>query len=608
VRRLNTRRRWELLAICLLLSLATMALYSPVTSHPFINYGDASYVVENSHIRSGLSWQTARWALKTTYSSTWHPVTWLSHAFDYQVYGLNAGGHHFINVLIHSLNVLLVFLLLWRVTRSLSTSALCAALFSLHPLNVGTVAWIAERRNLLSVFFVLLAVGAYGWYVQKPSWRRYAAVTLFFALGLASSPTVITLPFLLFLLDGWPLGRIESWTSPNSEVAVTQLPWTRLALEKLPLLLLSIGDGVLTIVAQRGSHSFERLGYLPLSWRLENAAYSCAMYLAKIFWPTSLALEYPHPMNSLTLTQIGLSFLVLAAVSAIVWKQRSNRPYGLTGWLWFVVSLLPVIGIVQVGTQGMADRYVYLPAMGIFLIVAMATRDFVRSKSLNRKFLIARMATVGSIAMLAALAIVSVRQIRYWRSNFDLWRHTLQTTRNNVVANDAMAELLLANGRVNDALSYFQSAARIASWDPESHAAIAAITHDRGQLQQAIDEYDIALRAHPDEKLQARIYSDLGVIYLQLGKDDRARENSRLALAADPQEVQDFIRKLSSSLAQQPTAFGYWLLGLRFEGADQIPKARAAYDQALKLNPQFSPAMRSLALLYMRPETANTVQ
>jgi tetratricopeptide (TPR) repeat protein len=171
-----------------------------------------------------------------------------------------------------------------------------------------------------------------------------------------------------------------------------------------------------------------------------------------------------------------------------------------------------------------------------------------------------------------------------------------------------MAELLLANGRVNDALSYFQSAARIASWDPESHAAIAAITHDRGQLQQAIDEYDIALRAHPDEKLQARIYSDLGVIYLQLGKDDRARENSRLALAADPQEVQDFIRKLSSSLAQQPTAFGYWLLGLRFEGADQIPKARAAYDQALKLNPQFSPAMRSLALLYMRPETANAVQ
>jgi tetratricopeptide (TPR) repeat protein len=582
--------------------LATLTLYGRLTSYPFINYGDPSYITENPNIRSGLA-QVAWWAVKATYASTWHPLTWLSHAFDSRVYGLSAGGHHFTSLILHELNVLLLFLLMWRATRAIVASGMIAGLFSLHPLNVKAVAWVSQRKDLLSTFFVLLALGAYGWYVQKPSWKRFSAVALLFVMAMASNPVVAVLPFLLFLLDCWPLGRIKSWTAANSDLTVSQLPWYRSMLEKAPLLLLSIGGVVIAVVALRGGHAIG-LGPLPVSWRLENAVYSYVMYLGKIFWPVRLALEYPHPLGSLTVAKVGISLLVLAGISVFVWKQRHDRPYALTGWLWYLVSLLPVIGIVQVGTQGMADRYVYSAAIGIFLILVFGTRDFIRTRFFNRKPVYIQIAAVASVVLLAALSAVSFRQIEYWQSSFDLWQHALNATKNNVVAYDSMAELLLANGS-RDALTYFKAAAGIATWDPESHGAVAASLHDQGQMQQAIDEYEIAMRAHPDAKLRARIYADLGVIYRQLGNYDKARENSRLALAADPEEVEDFIRKLSLSLARQPTAFGYWLLGLRLEGADQISQARAAYDQALKLNSQFSPAMRSLALLYMRPERAN---
>jgi len=603
--RRRTRQRWQLVATCTVLSLATFALYGRVTSYPFINHGDPSYVTENPYIRSGLT-QVAWWAVKATYASIWHPVTWLSHAFDSRVYGLGAGGHHFTNLMIHELNVLLFFLLIWRATRAIAASAMIAAFFALHPMNVETVSWVAQRKSLLGTLFVLLVLGAYGWYVQNASWRRFLVVALLSVMALASNPVVVILPFLLFLLDYWPLGRIKSWTTPNPELTASQLPWYRLAIEKAPLLLLSIGSAVIAMVALRDGRLFGRLGPLPMSWRLENAVYSYAMYLAKIFWPVRLALEYPHPLGSLTVAKVGFPLLVLAGISVFVWKQRHKSPYAVTGWLWFLFSLAPIIGIVQVGTQGMADRYVYLAALGIFLIVVFGTRDFIPPRSLTGRPLYNRIAAVGSIVLVVALSVVSFRQVRYWRNSFSLWQHTLDTTEKNVVAYDSMAEVLLANGSL-DAIRYFQAAAKIASWDPESHAAVAAGIHDRGELRQAINEYEIAIRANPDAKLRARIYADLGVIYRQLGNYDKARENSRLALAADPEEVEDFIRKLSSSLAQRPTAFGYWLLGLRLEGANQIPQARAAYDQALQLNPQFSAAMRSLALLYMRTETANAV-
>jgi protein O-mannosyl-transferase len=346
---------------------------------------------------------------------------------------------------------------------------------------------------------------------------------------------------------------------------------------------------------------------LPLSWRFENAVYSYSMYLSKIFWPVRLALEYPHPLGTLKLTRIALLLLALLAASAFVWKQRFKMPYALTGWAWFLVTLLPVLGIVQVGTQGMADRYAYLPAIGIFVIVAFGARDFSRAQSHDGRSQYSQVVAVGSAALFAALAAVSFHQIQYWQSSLSVWQHTLDVTENNAVAYDSMGELLLVNGSP-DAIKFFQAAAKIASWDAESHAAVAASLHDQGQLGQAIGEYKIAMRAHPDAKLLARIYDDLGVVYRQLGNYGKAHESSRLALAADSQEVGDLIQKLSSELAQRPTAFGYWLLGLQLEGADQIPKARAAYDQALQIDPQFSPAMRSLAVLYMRPETAKDLR
>jgi len=583
---LAPRLRWQTTVICLALAVGTIALYSPVAVHPFIGYDDPSYVTGNEHVLSGVSWQTFSWALTANYSSNWHPLTWLSHALDCQLYGLNAGGHHVTNLLIHAVNVLLLFLLLWRATRAAGASAMVAALFAIHPLNVESVAWVAERKNVLSMFFFLLALGAYGWYVQRPSWKRYGLAALFFAMGLASKPMVITLPFVLLLLDYWPLGRFQGWTTPSPEVSPIQLPWFRLALEKMPLLLLSMGSAAITIVAQRSGNSIEPM---PLSWRLENAVYAYATYVARIFWPVNLALIYPHPLNSLTAAQITLSLLFLLGVTVFVWQQRRKKAYAVTGWLWFLGTLMPVIGIIQVGAQGMADRYMYLPAIGLFLIVVWGAVEFIRARSLNSRFVAA-----ASIAVLATLSVVTFRQIGYWRTSYDLWNHTLEVTTNNVVADDYMGELLAAEGR-HEALVYFEAAARIAPWDPESHAAVAANFHDHGDLQQAIDEYDIALRAKPDAKLRARIYAYLGVIYRQLGDYPTARENSRLALSSDAQEVQTIIRQVSDTLARHPAASGYWLLGLLLEGEDHITEAKSAYGQALRLKPDFVAASRALA-------------
>ncbi len=427
-------RGWRNGLLCIVLAIATFAVYSPVRAHPFVAFDDQEYVVENPHVQHGLDWTVVKWAFTANRSANWHPLTWLSHALDYKLFGLDAGGHHGDSLLLHVLNVVLLFLLLERGAGVVGPSLLVAGLFALHPLNVESVAWVAERKNVLSTLFFLLAIGAYGWYARKPDWRRYGLVALLFALGLMAKPMVITLPFVLLLLDYWPLGRISG--SPESRLQIPRTTISKLLLEKVPLLFLSAASAVITMKAQVLTEG-TLLDY-PVWVRVENALVAYGLYLWKMVWPVGLAAMYPHPGRSLHAWQIILAVLMLAGISAFVVAYRS-KGYLVTGWLWFLGTLIPVIGLVQVGYAAMADRYAYVPLIGIFVMLAFGARDLAEARHIGRVYRIA-----GAICVLAGLSLLTYRQIGYWSSEYDLWAHALGVTSGNVFAHNAIGSALLA--------------------------------------------------------------------------------------------------------------------------------------------------------------------
>jgi len=588
---------------------ATLAVYGRVRSNPFINFDDDSYVVKNSHVRAGVTGSTFAWAWTSTEASNWHPLTWLSHALDCELYGLNPAGHHLTSVLLHSLNVVLLFLLLARVTGKMWRSVMVAGLFALHPLNVETVAWVAERKSVLSTLFFLLALVAYGWYARRPKIERYLLVSVMFALGLASKPMVITLPFALLLLDFWPLRRIQGWSPLAAELhrhknrkvhthgtpsgrsaSETQLPLNQLLLEKLPLLALSVGSAVITLIAQRNAvRPFTRIAFL---LRLQNAAYAYAMYIWKAFWPIHLALFYPHPLHQLANWQIGLAILFLVGVSALVWQQRRAHPYLVTGWLWYLGTLVPVIGIVQVGDQGMADRYAYLPMIGIFVMVVWRLADWAAERTL--KPWVPR--ALGA-AVLVILASLTWLQLGYWHSRVALWTHTLQVTDHNVLAENNLADALLSEGRLDDALPHFQNAALLQPNNPTSRANLGSALAESGHLQEAIVEYQLAIQLTPNVQIQSRIYESIAALSAALPDYAKVRESYKQALQADPRHGPDMIQTLIEDTTTRPTRGGFYSLGFLLELAGRLPEARDAYAQALKLDPGLTDAQQSLDAL-----------
>ena len=383
----------------------TIALYSPVFGYWFVILDDQEYVTGNPHVQNGLAWSTIKWAFTSTETAAyWHPLTWLSHALDYQLFALDPAGHHFHNVLIHALNVVLLFLLLGWVTRRVGPSLLVAALFAVHPLNVESVAWVAERKNVLSTLFFLLAIGAYVRYVRKPDWRRYLLVAALFAAGLMAKPMVTTLPFVLLLLDYWPLNRTtldettldETEGDPAAVNGVHKVGLLRLALEKVPLLLLSAASARITLIAQ-GRVEFAS-AELPFGIRGENAVVSYGLYLWKMFWPARLAAFYPHPRNTLPMWQVIVSALILAGVTVLVIVFRRKR-YLAVGWFWYLGTLVPVIGLVQVWKQAMADRFAYIPLIGIFIMIAWGLDDWAEAKRISTAWRV-----VPALCVLIALA------------------------------------------------------------------------------------------------------------------------------------------------------------------------------------------------------------
>jgi hypothetical protein len=533
------------LLVAVLLGAATTAVYLPVVHHPFFNLDDNQYVTENLHVQAGLSRATVRWAFRSYDALNWHPLTWLSHAADVQMFGLRPAGHHAINLLLHVANVLLLFFVLQRATGFTGRSAMVAALFALHPINVESVAWIAERKNLLSMLFFLLALGSYQWYARRPALGRYAVVALWFALGLMAKPQVITLPFVLLLWDNWPLGRDairhsqfairrNDRVDTSGEQRMANGEWRFLILEKLPLMLMCVVSALLTMQAQWTGGAVVSLSNYSLPVRLENAVVSYARYLGKAFWPADLTLLYPHPGNTLTRWQVGLSLFLLLSITAAVWHWRERR-YLLVGWLWFLGTLVPMIGIVQVGYQAMADRYAYLPFVGLFIMVCWGVADLFGPRYDPDRVTVGARLTPSvaiyalSTLVLFALAVTTRHQLSYWGDNLTLWSHVSDVIGENLIAEERMGDELARRGQEDEAIEHYSNAVEIKPTDADSNFALGVYEQKQGKYRDAIARYEIVVANAEKREMRTLALTYMSYAYRDLGDAERARESLEAA-------------------------------------------------------------------------------
>jgi len=516
-----------LAGFAVLLAALTAILYSPIANHPFLTYDDDDYIAANPNIQNGVNFATVKWAVIAAYRANWHPVTWIVHAADFQLYGMDAGGHHVTSLLFHSANVVLLFLLLAVATRAVGRSFIVAALFALHPLNVESVAWAAELKTVLSGFFFFLALAAYGWYARKPAAGKYVAIFLLLALGLAAKAMVITLPFLLLLIDFWPLGRVRGLTQPSLTFPVPQTTWLHLVLEKLPLLALSAVDAWLTVRAQKAGLAMN-LVHASLGARIANALVSYATYIEKALLPTGLAPFYPFPTHVIA-WKVAISVVVLAAITAVVIRFGRMQHYLVTGWLWFLGSLVPMLGILQVGGQSHADRYMYVPMVGLWVMMVWGLSAIADAKQISFN---AR--TVPALALIAIFAALTLRQISFWGSNYSLWAHTLAVTSNNSIAEHNLTTELIRERRFDEAAPHLLRNVELDPDDLVSRVNLGSIYYREGKNQQALDEFLAVVRKSHDPKILFPASVDAGQTYQRLGDFANAEAAYRLALRIYP--------------------------------------------------------------------------
>ena len=561
------------LLVCLGLVAVTWAVFGQTFAHDFVNFDDHVYVYDNPLVMRGLSTEGIIAAFTHTHARNWHPLTTLSHMLDCQLYGLNAGNHHITNVILHTIAVLLLFLVLKPMTGALWQSAFVATLFAIHPLHVESVAWIAERKDVLSAVFFMLTLAAYTRYARAPSSTRYLLVTLLFTFGLMSKPMLVTLPFLLLLLDYWPLGRIGA---PDSQVGSRV---RRSITEKIPLFALSALSCIATLFAQRQGPT--AIDQLPFLWRLNNTFVSYVTYTWQMLWPARLAVFYPHPNNRLPLVEVILAIAFLVGITLLVIYLRRTKPYLVTGWFWYLGMLVPVIGLVQVGEQAHADRYTYLPQIGLYIMITWSVGDLLL-KSTPR----IRRALVG-VAAAIAIACLGVRafvQVCYWKNSETLWNHALAVTSENDVAHNNLGFLFLRRGELDKAISHFQAALDIRSRNTETHYSLGAAliqnnlgnAFARKQLwEEAIGHLQEAIRLRPD---YADAYFNLGSVLFQQGRMDQAIAQWQKALAIRPRDAEAH-RNVAGALRKQGNVKG----------------AIEEYEQALNIEPEDSVALNNLA-------------
>jgi protein O-mannosyl-transferase len=511
--------------ICLALAAITFLVYLPTLRHGFVNFDDPSYITENPNVQSGLTWHGLAWAFQIGYAAYWQPLTWISHMMDCQLFGLNPAGHHLINVLFHTANALLLFLLLKNLTGAMWRSALVAAFFAWHPLRVESVAWATERKDVLSGFFWMLTLLAYAKFVQKsetgsqksgfrfPASGFYWLALASFACGLMSKPMIVTLPFVLLLLDFWPLQRFNTSTVQ------------RLLVEKIPFFALALADSIVMSLAQKGNPSVWSLTELPMSFRIENAIVSYLRYVSKIFWPTDLALIYPYPHHwPLALVIAGATFLAVWTAFSL-WRIKKN-PYLAVGWFWFLGTLVPVIGIMQVGIQSMADRFSYLPSIGIFIAAVWGVNDLLDSRP--QKIKIAAFA--GSLALAGCLIVTSI-QLKYWQDSLHIFWHTIKVTTDNYAADDCMGNALEDIGKNDEAEKFYAEAVRVEPDYPMAQFHFGMILLQRGDSDEASNHLAEAVQLAPHNPV---MQFDFGTYLSQHGKRDEAANHFKTALAYKP--------------------------------------------------------------------------
>jgi len=591
--------------ISILLAIATAALYAPALKNGFVNFDDPDYVTKNAHVQQGLSWANLLWAFNTNNeAANWHPLTWISHMLDVQWFGLQPAGHHFTNVLLQMFDVVLVFLFFRLATGHVLRSAAVAALFAFHPLNVESVAWIAERKAVLCMFFMLLALLAYVWYTQKPGVWRYFSVMLLFALGLMAKIMVIALPVVLLLLDFWPLSRLPD-VKPQDHAPSFLATFRRLTIEKIPLFLLAAAAGAMTLLVHRKEGALATT--LPFTWRFKNVVYSYLAYICKLIWPSHLAVFYPHPENSLSWRTVILAELVLAAITAVAWRLRQRR-YLLMGWLWYLVTIFPMIGLVQSGRQGMADRYMYIPMLGLFLAVVWLFADWAAKLKLNQGIVAA-----GFLLILVPYVLVARMQIGYWRDSFTLFSHTLEVTKNNGIAENNLGAALMEMGEPQRAAPHFEAATLFIPTLASAHYNLGLILQRQNRLQEAAQQYVQTVSVATDPLELAQAHNNLGIVYMTANNYPAATMELSKAIALNPMEQNSYIGRgmievqswnfdaaiadfsVAARIAQSPTAY-VWL-GRAYEGKGDRQRAANAYVIALKLAPNMVEARTRLDAL-----------
>ncbi len=600
----QTRSPFPVWLVVLFLALVTVAIYWPATGCDFINFDDPDYVTENPHVQGGLTWEGVKWAFGNTQQAAyWAPLVWLSHELGCQCFGLNPWGHHLINVLLHAANTVLVFLVFQRMTGATWRSLALAALFGWHPLRVESVAWVTERKDVLSTLFWMLTLWAYVRYVEAirsgdskfKVW--YGAALGMFVCGLMSKAMLVTLPFVLLLLDYWPLKRIS-----DLRFAISDLK--PLLLEKIPFFILALGASAVTFVVQKQGGAVKTVEYLPLGARIGNALISYCRYLGKTIWPTDLAVFYPHP-GYWPAGEVLLAGVSLCGISVILFVKRRHHPYMLMGWLWFVGTLVPVIQLVQSGGQAMADRFTYVPSLGVLIMAIWGASELTR----NRLYPRIALSVAGSAAIILCLALTR-QQLGYWKDSETLFRHTIAVTKNNYMAHKTLGDALDKKGQTGEAVSQFQEAIRLQPGYAYAHNNLGVALFEQGQTGKAISQYQEAIRLKRD---YAQAYFNLGVALFSKGQTDEAISQYQEAIRLNPDYAEAYInlgnvlikigqtgeaiKQYQEAVRLNPVfALAHNNLGKALDINGQLDEAISQFQEALRLKPDFADAHDNLGI------------
>ena len=564
------------ISICILLVVTTLAVYWPTQDHEFINYDDKEYITENWNVKSKLTQDSITWAFTTSHAANWHPITWLSHMVDYQFYGSNPKGHHLTNLFFHTANALLLFFILFRMTGTLWQSGFVAALFALHPFNVESVAWVAERKSVLSTFFWFLTMWAYIHYSKKPGVKRYGLVALFFALGLMSKPMLITLPFVLLMMDYWPLRRLKLGNNnETTEQTDSQTSLPCLIKEKIPLFLLTAVSCTMTLIVQKLGGALQGMEVFSQSARLTNAMVSYVVYLKKTVWPEGLAVLYPHPGNALAVWKGVLCAMALVGITAVAIKFIRKAPYFAFGWFWYLGTLAPVIGVVQVGAQAMADRYAYVSLIGIFIMVAWGVPELLAKWRHRNKVLVA----LAGI-YIPALMVMTWSQVSHWKNSITIFKHAISVTDkvypNFALAHANLGSALSAERKTEDAIFHFTKAIKLEPNFTLAHNNLGNALSDAGKTEEAISHYKLAIKLKPG---YAAAHNNLGIALSNSRKIDEAISHYKMAIKFKPNFAQS-----------------HYNLGLDLLTAVKVQEAISHFKIAINLKPDFALARNNLKI------------